>query len=259
MPGDNRRRQDRLNLSIPLRVQGYLKGGTTWDELSTTLDVSSTGVSFRLQHPVELGHVLRLTLALPKRLRSYDINETTYTVFALVRFVHRSSTPARIGMLFFGKYPPRGFQEHPDGRYLLPGDAMPARAQRPPADGPAAAAATASAPGAATPPFLPSDGPQVDRRSTPRVDVFLNFVLQQTDEKGGVVKQELTVADNVGRGGARVMTTLSFHIGDTLRIEEAGGEFATQAEVRNITRTLPGCERLHLRFVDNAAPERLLR
>ena len=291
MSDDNRRKHDRVALALRVRVQGYLASGSIWEELSTTLDVSLRGASFPLTHPVELGHVLRLTLALPKRLRSHDLNDTTYTVYTLVRFVHQASEPGRVGVLFFGKYPPRGFHEHPDGRYLLPGDAMPKRGPKPspatpttaapvvapavereppaaPASAPSPATAAETAarpgippapvPGAPTPAFLPSGGPGTERRGAPRVDVFLNFVLQKTDATGTVLQQELTVADNVSRGGVRVMTTLALQVGDVVLLQEAGGTFATRAEIRDITH-VPACQRLHLRFLDSEAPDRLLR
>jgi hypothetical protein len=91
------------------------------------------------------------------------------------------------------------------------------------------------------------------------MNIFLNFTLQQVDEWGAVLQEELTVADNVSRGGARVMTTLPFRVGDVILLQEAGGGFATRAEVRAITQSQPGIERLHLRFLDREAPDRLLR
>jgi hypothetical protein len=221
--------------------------------------------------------VLRLTLALPKRLRNYDLTDSSYRIYTLVRFVERRSEPARVGVLFFGEYPPRGFQDHPDGRYLLPGDPMPkaTRTQAPPQtalpERPGANAAPATpgdpaaghpgtppapGPGASAPEFLPSAG--VERRSTPRVDVFVNFMLQLTDTQGAILQQELTVADNISRGGARVMTALAFQVGDVVLVQEAGGAFSTRAEIRAVTRVQPTYERLHLRFMDRQAPGRLL-
>jgi hypothetical protein len=79
------------------------------------------------------------------------------------------------------------------------------------------------------------------------------------DEWGAVLQEELTVADNVSRGGARVMTTLSFQKGDVVLLQEAGGGFATRAEVRGVSQTQPTIERLHLQFIDRQAPDRLLR
>jgi hypothetical protein len=91
------------------------------------------------------------------------------------------------------------------------------------------------------------------------MELFLNFTLQQVDEWGAVLQEELTVADNVSRGGARVMTTLPFRTGDVILLQEAGGGFATRAEVRGITQTQPSITRLHLKFLDREAPDRLLR
>jgi hypothetical protein len=48
-------------------------------------------------------------------------------------------------------------------------------------------------------------------------------------------------------------------VGDVIILQEAGGGFATRAEVRGITRSQPSIDRLHLRFVDRMAPERLFR
>ena len=98
-----------------------------------------------------------------------------------------------------------------------------------------------------------------DRRRAPRVELFVNFTIQLVDEWGAVLQEELTVADNVARGGARVMTSLGFQVGDVMLLHEAGGGFATRAEVRAITRVQPTIDRLHLRFVDRQAPDRLLR
>jgi hypothetical protein len=280
----DRRRHERLGLAIPVRVQGYLAGGETWEELSTTTDVSARGACFPLNHPLQLGHVLQLTLALPRRLRTHDTHDSTYRVFSLVRFVQQRSDRPRVGVMFFGKYPPRGFYQHPDGRYLLPGDPMvKAPTGAPPAGTPsaaptasaaapavsAAAPAASAAPPAAAPPtspapplsseFLASAEPPRERRVSQRADVYVNFVLQLTDAQGTVLQQELTVADNIGRGGARVMTTLPFQVGDVVLLQEAGGSFATRAEIRAVTRVQPAYERLHLRFVDEQAPDRLLR
>jgi hypothetical protein len=110
-----------------------------------------------------------------------------------------------------------------------------------------------------TPEFHPSREFPNERRSTPRVELFVNFVIQQVDEWGAVLQEELTVADNVGKGGARVMTTLAFNEGSVVLLQEAGGGFATRAEVRGVTRDRSGTGRLHLHFLDREAPERILK
>ena len=313
-----RRKNARLGLAIPVRTQGYRADGSTWEEFSTTDDVSLGGICFPLTHEVELGQILSLTLALPRRLRQYDLTEASYHVYTLVRSVRRRPDRPRVGVMFFGKYPPRGFHDRPGARYLLPSDSQAGTAPPvsgsgsasdappeapswpqppPPVPEPTGGPSSAPAPSPPEPPSPPphSDSPLVpgwggepspeprpgmppvpeptapavefhpsrevpqDRRGSPRVELFVNFTIQQVDEWGAVLQEELTVADNVGHGGARVMTTLSFQRGDVILLQEAGGGFATRAEVRSITQTHPAAERLHLQFMDRRAPERLLR
>jgi hypothetical protein len=336
MPNE-RRKTLRQNLAIPLRVQGFLADGGTWEELTTTVDVSYGGACFPLGHEAELGQVLLLSLALPKRLRQFDLTDSVYRVYSLVRGVRRRLEQPRVGVLFFGKYPPRTFQERPAARFLFPTDSIanapvprglrrgdtpsagtpaagtgaarregsrdevpsldtlvgapanwpstaPASGERPPrpADLPApdasgryhtppaltapstipkgrAGVPPAPVPGAPTAEFQPSREVPEDRRRAPRVQLFVNFTIQLVDEWGAVLQEELTVADNVSKGGARVMTSLAFQVGEILLLQEAGGGFATRAEVRAVTKVQPTVDRLHLRFLDRQAPERLLR
>lgn len=343
-PGE-RRKNARLGLAIPVRVQGYLADGSTWEEFTTTDDVSLGGSCFPLARDVELGQILFIGLALPKRLRQYDLYDSSYRVYTLVRSVRRRPDQNRIGVMFFGKYPPRGFHERPSARYLLPTDSKDDTAQAatppeaspeapppsPPGPAPQAAAPPEAPPSPAseapspaqmepapeppeaafpTPPglepppqrfekpippeptpetprpvtwgrdpqpeprpgvppppapaapaveFHPSREVPQDRRDHPRMQLFVNFTIQQVDEWGAVLQEELTVADNVSQGGARMMTTLGFQVSDVILVQEAGGGFATRAEVRGVTRVQPTVERLHLKFLDRQAPERLLR
>jgi hypothetical protein len=317
-----RRKNPRLGLAIPLRVQGFLADASTWDEMTTTIDVSQGGACFQLSHEAELGQVLLLSLALPKRLRQYDLTDASYRVFSLVRSVRRRSDQPRIGVMFFGKQPPRGFSERPAARYLLPSDSLvnapapqglreghtpytgmpaisPSQLQDNPSldtlvgglggGAPPVPNPDESGPGRYTPPamtapstipkgragmpvlpnaeargpeFHPTEPPAraaSERRTNERTEVFVNFTIQLVDEWGAVLQEELTVADNVSRGGARVMTTLSFQKGDVVLLQEAGGGFATRAEVRGVSQAQPTIERLHLQFIDRQAPDRLLR
>lgn len=309
-----RRKNPRLGLAIPLRVQGFLADGTTWEEMTNTYDVSSGGACFPLSHEAELGQCLFLSLALPKRLRQYDLMDASYRVYTLVRSVRRRADQLRVGVMFFGKHPPRGFAERPGARFLLPSDSIvnaPApqglrTADETPSGGMAAAGhedltpdtligvggrvperiapddsgsrytpppmtapstipkAKAPALGDTPPPpadatFRATSEVPKDRRAHPRSEVFVNFTIQLVDEWGVVLQEELTVADNLGRGGARVMTTLTFQVGDIVLLQEAGGGFATRAEVRGISKSQPTIDRLHLSFLDRQAPDRMLK
>jgi hypothetical protein len=335
-----RRKNLRQNLAIPVRVQGFLADGSTWEEITTTMDVSTGGACFSLAHEADLGQVLLLSFPLPKRLRQYDLNDASYRVYSLVRGVRRRAELPRVGVMFFGKHPPRGFQERPAARYLLPSDPIAnapaphglrpgdtpfagtpttgtgvaardpspddvpspdtlvgAVEPPPPENGPRPAGASrrplhplpplpeepertdtplpmtapstipkgrasvplAPVPGAPVPDFQPTRDVPEDRRQAPRMQLFVNFTIQLVDEWGAVLQEELTVADNVSKGGARVMSSLGFQVGEVLLLQEAGGGFATRAEVRAITKMQPTVDRLHLRFLDRQAPDRLLR
>jgi len=277
MPNE-RRTNPRLGLAIPMHVQGFLADGTTWEEVTTTIDVSSGGACFPLGHEADLGRVLLVTLALPRRLRQYDLTEPSYRVYSVVRGVRRTSDPPRIAVIFCGKHPPRGFEERPAARYVPPtAPLVGARAPQglragdledepPPSldtlvGGPPVAPGLPPppVPGAPVPEFQSPDESPEDRRHSPRVELFVNFTIQLVDEWGAVLQEELTVADNVSKGGARVMTSLAFTVGDVLLLQEAKGSFATRAEVRATTRVQRTIDRLHLRFLDREAPDRLLR
>src|SRR5262245_5609446 len=52
---ENRRRCERLKLSIPVRITGYDHRGGKWHEMAQTLDVSRTGVRLRLRTRVKIG------------------------------------------------------------------------------------------------------------------------------------------------------------------------------------------------------------
>ena len=122
MESAERRRNPRLGMVIAVRVQGFLVGGATWDEVTQTDDVSVGGASITITHPVELGQVLYLSLAMPKTLRQYDLSVATYRVYSLVRGITRRAEDSRVGLMFYGQFPPRGFQEKPWARFLLPSD-----------------------------------------------------------------------------------------------------------------------------------------
>lgn len=261
MTSGERRRSHRIGLSIAVRVQGFLVGGKPWEEISQTDEVSGSGASMALRHAVELGQILYMTLALPKRLRQYDLDDTAYRVYALVRGISHRAEDCRVGVMFFGKVPPRGFHERPWARFLLPSDGSPTADH---SDGSSASTAAPPAPSfplrvgrGDTPPL--SRDPVAERRAQPRVQVFVNFTIQQVDEWGVVLQEELTVADNVSKGGAHLLTTLTFAKSDVVLLQEASGDFATRAEVCRVVSGADGIARLHLKFLVQEAPDRLLR
>ena len=98
-----------------------------------------------------------------------------------------------------------------------------------------------------------------DRRRVTRLDIFVNLVLRRVGTLGTVLQEERTIAENVGRHGARVLTTMSTLVpGDTVQIEEVGGPFKTRAEVRGVYEGKDHIRRLNVRFLDSPAPDYLV-
>ena len=81
----NRRKQQRMSLAVPVRVQGHDANGTPWTEMTMTENADFAGAAFTLKHSVTRGHALQLSLPLPKSFRSYDLTTPSYTVYAIVR------------------------------------------------------------------------------------------------------------------------------------------------------------------------------
>ena len=220
MTEHDRRRQPRMSLSLPVRVQGQYPDGATWEEMTTTSDASAGGASVVLGRTVLLGQAVHLSLPLPRRFRTADLSAPSYRVYAVVCSV---KVGGQVGMRFLGKSPPGGYTRNDSGLFL-------------------------------TPPTTPA---APDRRVAPRRDGVFFFVLKPRGERGER-QEEATVADNLGTGGARVMTTQFFAKGEVLEVEEAGGPFRTRATVRNAYVGEDAVWRLNLMFLDAQAPERLL-
>ena len=230
MSKDERRQSSRMHLVLPVRVQGHEGSGAGWEEMASVKDASPTGVALKVRHQVKRGQVLLLTLPLPKRFRRYDVTEASYRVYGLVRSVNEESGIARVGVMFLGRNPPRGYERNPGGLFLLPTDAPP---------GPAA---------------------PKDRRRQPRLDVFVNLRIRRLDGNGGGgPREEQTIAENIGKGGARLLTSMTLAKGDVIEVQEVGGPFHTRAEVRNVYVGQDRIPRLNICFLDAEAPPHLVQ
>jgi serine/threonine protein kinase len=98
-----------------------------------------------------------------------------------------------------------------------------------------------------------------DRRRASRLDIPVNFKIRRLGTAGTVLQEERTVAENMGRGGARVFTTMSsLAPGDIVELEHVDGPFKTRAEVRGSYVGKDRIRRLNLRFLDSPAPDYLV-
>jgi hypothetical protein len=219
-----RRKDPRMALRMPVKVDGFDVEGP-WQEMTVSEDTSAGGVSFTIVHPAQFGQVLLLSLPLPKRFRQYDLTDPSYHVYAVVRRAETRRGRTTVGAMFLGKNPPRGYEKNPAGRYLLSED--------------------------------PAPGTRAERRVHPRHDMHYNLKLSR-QEPGPGPQQEHTVAENLGKGGARVLTSLPLVKGDIVLVEEVGGPFRTRAEIRNVYIGKDKIPRLNLKFLDSEAPDRLI-
>ena len=227
MPQVERRRDLRTGLSVPVRVVGHDPDGTAWEEMTSTDDASYGGASFPLKHAHGVGQVLLISAALPRNFRRYDLAETSYKIYALVRNTRAGADGERVaGVMFIGKVPPKGFDVKPGGRYRLPAD---------PKAGPA---------------------PGAERRQHERLQLFVNVRLRRLGMSGTM--EEQTVTENVCRGGARVFTTLPVSSGETVTVTDLDDKVAAEALVRNVYTGPDHVTRLNLQFPDAAVFERLL-
>ena len=96
-----------------------------------------------------------------------------------------------------------------------------------------------------------------ERRQHSRFQVFLHLKIQRAQTGSQPAEEEQTVAENLSRRGARVMTSMKVQRGEFLTVQEAGGSFRTRAEVRSVSIGRDGVSRLGLRF-EREVPERLI-
>jgi hypothetical protein len=219
------RKDERMALRIPVKVDGFDASGP-WQEMTMSVDTSASGVAFTLRHGAQFGQVLLLSLPLPKRFRQYDLTDPSYRVYAVVRRVEKTRDSSILGAMFLGKSPPRGFDKNPSGRYLLAQDQGP--------------------------------GTRAERRAHQRHEMPYNLKISRTDVGAPGPQQEYTVAENLGKGGARVLTSLPVVKGEVVVVEEMAGPFRTRAEIRNIYIGKDHIPRLNLKFLDGEAPDRLI-
>ena len=229
MPPAERRRNPRMGLGVTVRVQGHDPDGTAWEEMTAADDASYDGASFALKHAHEVGQVFSLSLPLPRNFRRYDLTETSYKIFALVRNTRPGADGKRVaGVMFLGRVPPRGYEAKPGGRYRLPDDSPAEKAT-----------------------------PGGERRQRERLQIFVNLRLRRVGASATV--EEQTVTENVCRGGARVFTTLPVSAGEALTVADLADRVATEAVVRHVYVGSDRVTRLNLHFPDLAAFDRLLQ
>ena len=101
--------------------------------------------------------------------------------------------------------------------------------------------------------------PEAERRGDRRLDIHVNCWIRIVGEGNTIIEQEQTIAENISRGGVRVLTSMThLSVGDRVMFEEVGGPFRTRAEVRGTHTGPDNIYRLHLKFIDHVGPDHLV-
>jgi hypothetical protein len=223
---------------LPVKVHVDLPDGTACEEEALMQDVSLGGMAFRARMPLRKGQVVRLSAPVPKTLREFDRESAAYQVYGIVRNILVDDDGCRVGVMFFGKQPPRGYARNPAARFLLPGDVKPETPRPRP---------------------LPSDADPGGKRRHPRYEVLVEVELFYMDEWGTVLDRERTVTENMSMGGARVLATHAFPVGSVVMLREPSGSFESRTEVVGSFVGPMGVRRLNLRFLDGRTPIHIIR
>lgn len=207
-----------MPMKLAARVQGRDPDGTKWEEMTACEDASAGGVALILKRGARVGQVLYLTLPLPPRFRQYDLTDSSYRVYGLVRGKRPGN---RYGLLFLGKHPPRGTESLPSGLFLMPGDPKPLAAGK------------------------------------HGFEVTLRLEAEHAPG-GVAQEERSIVENVRERSATAKTTKLPVLKGATVSVEEVEGDFKTRAEVKNVVIGKDGSPRLELLFLDEPLPERLL-
>lgn len=243
--GRNRRKRERLNLSLPIRVECRVSEEASWEETTRLIDITPFGAGFALSRTIEIGRLVHLTLPMPRQLRCYDHLEPQYKVWALVRHVRRKTNENTnivtysIGVAFIGKHPPASYNEDPLKLYeVIEPDAIGFWAVREvPRDSDGA-----------------SENYKIELRRQVRHQIPMTVNIEVFDERGEAVAGEVTTTENISLAGASVFTTLDVQGGRFVRLSSEQYDITIVAVVRARKIGKDGFARLHLEFIDRQFP-----
>lgn len=235
------RRQNRINLPLPVRVEYKANKETAFNEITRLVDVSAFGAGFNFPQPIKRGRLIFMTMPLARQLRNYDYTEPQYRIWGLVRHCVsvrlRDKESYAIGTAFIGKRPPQSYLENPSKLY----DIVDRNREG------------FWSVGEAHPNPDESGLPMVDRRHTRHV-IPIEIKLETLDENGNILMEEATVTENISLGGASVFTSLDAGIGSFLIMTSRQYDVSITSIVRGKRQGTDGISRLHLEFFDRYFP-----
>ena len=233
-----------MRLALPARIYVRESRDDEWTVMTRLVDVTPFGARVQLSRPIDIGRLLQLTIAMPRKLRAFDHVEDQYRVWAIVRNVKllEQTTPkdplVEVGVAFIGKRPPHSFADHPERRYEI------------------AQTKLESALWAAREDSVDQLAEVVnteDKRKESRQLIPVDVVIQ-VFEADKLVNNEQTVTENISRSGAAVFTAMDVGPGTFVKMTSDRYNTTALAVVRARRVGRDGFTRLHLEFVGSEWP-----
>jgi len=214
-----RRRTERVALSLPALVVGHDRSRGKWKETAKTIDVSRAGASIAMNSRPRHGQILHLRLPLPGEHRTHGYSEPGYSVYAIVRRVELPLGGLRVvGVEFYGEQPPPGFLEKPWAC------------------------------------FKSAEWTGLDRRLEPRHLRSDPVLFEYLDESMRLIKEEEAMLENLSETGMRIVVKSAPREFDLVKVGDIGNSFKSMAAVRNRFVDADGLERLCLKLIGNRWP-----
>ena len=234
-----KRIRERLELKLPVRVRCRETADLEWTEITRLIDVTPFGAGFTLKRPVEKGRLLHMTIPMPRQLRVFDHVEDQYRVWALVRYVRKTSAAGaaqqfEVGVAFIGKHPPRSYEENPAKRYEI-GSLIPGQLDT-------------------VEDWAPVELSASDKRLQTRHNIPVDMLIETFKDNGEVEFSEHTVTENISQKGAAIYTTLDLPPGRFIRLTSEQFKLSVYAAVRGHSMGPAGVPRIHVEFIDREWP-----
>jgi len=207
------------------------------------VDVTPFGARFRLTRPMDIGRLVRLTLAMPRQLRVFDHVEDQYRVWSIVRNVRfldqKNSKDAlvEVGVAFIGKRPPKSFETDPMRRYEVAQSKLESELWTPEEDS-----------------VDQLSEIQIDDKRKESRQLIPIEVLIEVFDADKLVSSEQTVTENISRRGAAVFTAVDLEPGTFVKMSSERSNVSVLAVVRARRAGADGVTRLHLEFVGSEWP-----
>jgi hypothetical protein len=213
-PAENRRRHERFRLSIPVRVNGFSAEADEWQELTQSVDVSRGGILLKLRRSVHEGSILYLTMPLPVKLRNYDYFDTSYCIYAIVRWAQLAEKGIWLaGLEFLGEQPVGDISDNPWN--------------------------------------MAHADEKDDRREVPRKKHSKVVGIEYFDQSLDYIKRESAFAENLSQTGMRVCVKDPPAQFELVRVTSKPDSFESFATVVNRYVGKDSFERLCLQFIEN--------